>query len=103
MYALATGGAFKSIDGGATWNGLAGPSNVGGIVTLALEPATSTLYVAENDLAPKGYIASSTDQGVTWTPADTGFPKAVVLGLAIDPSNEEPCTPCLRNSAILTT
>jgi photosystem II stability/assembly factor-like uncharacterized protein len=61
--------------------------DVGGINSLALDPATSTLYVAGNDYPSfKAHIASSTDQGTTWTPADAGFPDAAVVGLAIDPS-----------------
>jgi photosystem II stability/assembly factor-like uncharacterized protein len=90
MYSLASGtmgGAFKTTDGGTTWYGLPGARNVGGFYALALDPATSTLYVAGNDLSPKGHITSSTDQGATWTAADAGFPNAVVLGLAIDPRN----------------
>jgi photosystem II stability/assembly factor-like uncharacterized protein len=88
MYLLATGGVFKTTDGAATWYGLPDARNVGGIYALALDAATSTLYVAGNDLSPKGHIASSTDQGTTWTPADAGFPGGVVLGLAIDSSKE---------------
>jgi photosystem II stability/assembly factor-like uncharacterized protein len=90
MFALASGtagGVFRTTDGGATWYGLPGLPPVGAIYALALDPATSTLYVAGNDLSLNRHIARSTDQGATWAPADLGFPNALILGLATDPRN----------------
>jgi photosystem II stability/assembly factor-like uncharacterized protein len=84
MYSLVWGaipGIFKATDGGTIWYLVRGGSNFGFGGDLAADPATSTLYVASGSL-----LISSTDQGMTWTPADLGIPNAAAFGLAIDPS-----------------
>ena len=77
-------GAFKSTDGGTTWN----PSN-GGIETslvrdFAIHPsAPNTVFAA----ASGNEVVKSTDGGATWSPSDTGLTGGGSQTLAIQPNN----------------
>ncbi|SPE29675.1 conserved hypothetical protein [Candidatus Sulfopaludibacter sp. SbA6] len=81
-------GAFKSIDGGATWYPIpiTGANTVGWQL-LGLDAAASTLYVSYFDNNHQIHIAKSKDQGATWTPADGGFPDWITAEFIFDPAN----------------
>jgi uncharacterized repeat protein (TIGR02543 family) len=77
-------GAFKSIDGGTTWN----VSNVGIETALvrdfAIHPsAPNTVFAA----ASGAEVVKSTDGGATWNPSDTGLTGGGSRTLAIRPNN----------------
>lgn len=79
-------GAFKSTDGGRTWDGI----NSGVVLALAVDPITpGTLYVGGQlglGQPGLGHVFKSTDRGDAWS--DTGFPfqpVCAVSALAIDP------------------
>jgi photosystem II stability/assembly factor-like uncharacterized protein len=89
------GGAFKSTDGGTTWNsiGLTGAA----INLLAIDPAQpSVIYAATegNYGTPRGFrgIFKSTDSGATWSAVNNGLGTLSAIGssvtaIVIDPSN----------------
>jgi photosystem II stability/assembly factor-like uncharacterized protein len=74
MYAGVDGGAYKSVDGGATWAWAGqGLDFVSPVSSLAIDPVrTSTVYAAQGQGAYR-----SLDGGVTWT--RTGPPGAFVV------------------------
>jgi photosystem II stability/assembly factor-like uncharacterized protein len=92
MYAVVAGmmyALFKTTDGGATWYALditgAGTGRTAG--TVALDPATSVLYLTYFDFGGGGHIVKSADQGATWTSAGAGLSGALVDVLLVDPRN----------------
>lgn len=78
-------GAFKSMDGGASWTN----SNARN-TSLVFDPQDeNTIYAIDGiNLAPYG-ISKSTDGGATWSPSNTGLAAGHVQSraLAIDPTN----------------
>src|SRR6266849_2452655 len=79
LYAVTSdGSAFKSADGGTTWNfiGLTSTS----VTAMAVDPLTQgTLYEGTSDRG----VLKSTDGGKNWS--GTGLTNNWVTGLAIDP------------------
>ena len=73
------GGAFKSLDGGASWKKFDGPNEL-----LVFDPQDPNTIYAINSM--KG-IVKSTDGGASWNPANSGLPPVQVFALAIDPLN----------------
>jgi len=76
-------GVYKSVDGGATWNG----SNQGlasaGVFSLAFAPSNPALLYASSNRLYK-----STDGGNTWSvPTNNGLLSLSYNALAIDPTN----------------
>ncbi len=89
LYAATYHGAFKSTDGGDTWNAAnTGLPDNSSVTALAIDPNTpSTLYVSSYSEVTGGAVYKSTDGGDTWNVANTGLPdNTVVTALAIDPT-----------------
>ena len=81
VYAGTEAGAYKSIDGGATWESI-GDFNTGCFV--AIDPSTpTTLYVGAG-----GAVYRSTDSGANWLPTGE-FSGATVLGIIVDPTDSQ--------------
>jgi photosystem II stability/assembly factor-like uncharacterized protein len=84
----ASGGVFKSVDGGSTWNdmtsGLPTDFSVHAIA-IAIDPVTTmaTLYVAFLG----GGMSISTDGGNSWSPFNTGLTDSWLHAIAINPLN----------------
>ncbi|HEY0782099.1 MAG TPA: hypothetical protein VGE98_06590 [Thermoanaerobaculia bacterium] len=82
---LAAGELFLSLDAGATWMRLEldaqGAQAIPGLVQVAWDPATGTLYTRRQN----GALARSSDLGATWRPADAQLP-ATVFDVAVDPT-----------------
>ena len=80
-------GAFKSTDGGTTWNA-AGAATIGTrtITALAVDPRHGELVYAGTSGAG---AFKSTDGGGTWSAALSGFPfpEITVNSLYVDPTN----------------
>ena len=75
--AAASGGLFKSTDGGGSWRAI----NSSNVLDLAIDPSTpSTLYAGTD-----GGVLKSTDGGESWTGIAAGL-MSFVRTLAIDPS-----------------
>lgn len=79
LYATASGGVYKSVDGGTTWsfsnNGLSETS------TIAIDPNNpTTLYVVSG----WGAVSKSSDSGINWSAISSGLPSQPILDLAID-------------------
>jgi hypothetical protein len=79
VYAVTEAGAFKSNDGGASWN------NAGMIaaVNLAIVPKPPSTIYAVTGCSGVGPIVKSTD--ASWNPASIGLPAVCCLTLAMDP------------------
>src|SRR3989454_550397 len=60
----ASGGVFKSTDGGASWNAI-GLTGVGGVLTLAIDPLTPTTLYAGTGISG---VHKSTNGGLSWSP-----------------------------------
>ncbi|MEW6363374.1 MAG: hypothetical protein AB1714_01905 [Acidobacteriota bacterium] len=79
-------GAFKSTDGGQTWD----PVNTGltysSISCLAGDPSRATEVLAGTY---DGGVYKTTDGGVTWNAVNTGLTGKDVYALAVDPSNPQ--------------
>ena len=73
------GGAFKSLDGGASWMKFDGPN-----APLVFDPQDPNTIYAINSVEG---IFKSTDGGTSWNPANFGLPPVQVFALAIDPLN----------------
>jgi len=73
--------AFKSANGGSSWN----PINIGMTVSivnaLIIDPRTPTTLYAGTDVG----VFKSTNSGNNWNASNTGLPVASVSALAIDP------------------
>jgi len=85
---LAGGPAFKSIDGGLTWNAVATAIARTSLQALAVSPsAPSTLYAgADDDIS--GGLYKSVDGGTTWTEADSGMSvDSRVHAIVVDPQH----------------
>ncbi len=78
-------GAYRSFDGGKSWEPM-GDLPVGvTISTVAVDPSTrGTLYVGVG-LTTGPHIYKSTDCGESWSPADSGLGMSGVATLSIDP------------------
>ena len=78
-------GAFKSTDGGVSWNsintGLTGSSV--DVSVLAIDPTNGLNVYA----VVGGGVFKSTDGGDSWTAINSGITNVVVSSLAIDPKN----------------
>ncbi|MDX6290259.1 MAG: hypothetical protein QOH42_2058 [Blastocatellia bacterium] len=83
---------FKTIDGGATWNGassgltftVAGQSVSPTINTLAIDPVTSATIYAATSVAG---IYKSTTGGANWSQSNTGLANATTTAVAVDRNN----------------
>jgi photosystem II stability/assembly factor-like uncharacterized protein len=96
-------GAFRSRDGGKTWQKILGPDENTGAIDLALEPGNPnvvyaalwatrrtpwSVYPPSN--APGSGVFKSTDGGDHWTALTSGLPKAPGrIGLAVAPSQPQ--------------
>jgi photosystem II stability/assembly factor-like uncharacterized protein len=95
MFAGATGGIWKSTDGGRTWQPLAvGPpfSAAASVVALAVDPrAPAAVYAgATSGLGDPGQgFFRSGNGGVTWDRSNRGLPGETIVALVADPSNPE--------------
>lgn len=84
LYASTDRGAFKSMDGGATWSALTigSSANAEVVVAFAVDPTTpATVYAASSDRG----VYKSTDGGATWNVNAVGLTGSV-QALAIDPT-----------------
>jgi len=63
---------FRSVDGGASWQRVAGTSLSFGYVAIRFADALHGVAVG-----PAGFTASSSDGGLAWTPRPTGVPDAM--------------------------
>ena len=108
--ATASGGVWKSTDGGATWKPLFDDQPISSIGSLAVAPADpNVIYVGSGEANIRGNVAAgngiykSTDAGKTWThvwkqegqigtmavdPRDANVAFAAVLGHAFGPNPE---------------
>ena len=80
-----SGGFFKSVDGGLSWNATSGGvSNLGGTVIsgLAVDPTASARVYATADVGVNQGVFRSTDGGATWSFTPLGF----ASGVAVDPA-----------------
>ena len=91
LYAVTSlGGVFKTVDGSASWGKSGAPLGI-----LIFDPQNpDTLYAVSGypDRATDYGILKSTDNGASWTPANSGLPtyggfQFPVSALAIDPQN----------------
>ena len=99
LYAGASGGVFKSTDGGDRWQAVyTGPpdefGNVPAVSALAIDPAnTATLYVStDGSFVGDSSVLKSTDGGANWREVNAGLAdedgQVPFFGaLAIDPAN----------------
>ena len=72
---------FATHDGGALWH--EGHAVGVGSHSIGVSPTDSnTLYVGTSP-----GVATSTDGGVTWTPAPSGYPDGITNAVAVDPQN----------------
>lgn len=73
------GGIFKSTDGGTHWQ--AANTGLGFVLSIVIDPrTTSTVYAASP-------VFKSTDGGASWQAADNGLGNAIVLAIAIAPTD----------------
>jgi photosystem II stability/assembly factor-like uncharacterized protein len=81
-----TGGVFKSMDGGNTWNAYQqGMPATFFVTALTIDPlAPSTIYAVVKSNKGGG-VVKSTDGGQSWTAVDDGLPSNFSGPLAIDP------------------
>jgi photosystem II stability/assembly factor-like uncharacterized protein len=93
VYAVASGGIFKTTDGGKSWRqvyfatandgGAAYPATVPATV-LAIDPQNpTTVYAGTN----QGGVVKSEDGGTNWTMVNSGLTGLRVYILAVDPQN----------------
>ncbi|MGC8789669.1 WD40/YVTN/BNR-like repeat-containing protein [Caldisericum sp.] len=88
IYAGTSGGVYKSVDGGYTWNRI-GLININ-VLSLKIDPKnTQIVYAAANvgSYGINGGIYKSTDGGNTWS--KTGLININILSLTIDPQNTQ--------------
>jgi photosystem II stability/assembly factor-like uncharacterized protein len=98
----ASGGVYKSTDGGATWSAAGGglpayqvaDGRYGGVQALAIDPKNpNTLYAANaRNVAFGGGVFKSTDGALSWNPVNSGllggiFNGAFITSLTVDPRN----------------
>lgn len=88
IFAGATGGLFKTVNGGATWERKEVGLGDKYIFAIAFDPQnTNTVYVATQ----LNQVYKSTNGGDSWTPSSTGLPTGVgevtANALAVDPTN----------------
>ncbi|OGO12505.1 MAG: hypothetical protein A2Y53_01860 [Chloroflexi bacterium RBG_16_47_49] len=83
IFAGSSGGVFKSIDGGASWNNInTGLANLN-VKALAISPDyTSDQTVYAGTIAG---IFKSSNGGISWTAVNTGLPNLNIVTLAISP------------------
>jgi streptogramin lyase/photosystem II stability/assembly factor-like uncharacterized protein len=82
----ASGGVYKSTDGGASWTAVnSGLSNLD-VQTLAISPAYSTDQTIFAGTAYYGGVYKSTDGGASWTAVNSGLSNLDVQTLAISPA-----------------
>ena len=80
----ASGGVFKSTNGGASWSAANSGLASTGVAALAIDPSsTATLYAAGGD---EGGVFKSTDGGARWAAINSGLSATSTRALAIDPS-----------------
>jgi photosystem II stability/assembly factor-like uncharacterized protein len=103
VYALTTGGIFKSSDGTAHWRRVYPAATSDGAAAypasvLAIDPQnTNTLYVgtAGSPATVDGGVFKSTDGGASWSAANSGLPSPssgsyrTAKALAVDPRNSD--------------
>src|SRR6266853_789344 len=77
------GGAFKSTNGGTSWNAVNSGLPLNAVVrALAVDPTIpTTLYAGTQS----GGAFKSTNGGASWTAINTGLTNLLVFALAIDP------------------
>jgi photosystem II stability/assembly factor-like uncharacterized protein len=86
-------GLFRSMDGGSSWNRLAGPSSQDGYKVIAIDPVTSTtLYVGTY---VEG-VYKSVNSGMSWNKVNVGLPiyndiflNQAIVSLVINPADPE--------------
>ena len=78
VYAVSSGGLFKSTDRGATWHGTAAAA----VSSLWIDPVDSTLYIGTTH----GDFVRSRDGGATFIPL-AATPGGTPNGVAFDPTN----------------
>jgi len=91
----ATGGVWKTTDGGANWTPLSDAWEHLAVNRIAIDPATpTTIYAGTGDFhGGYGYVnglMKSTDAGATWTKLGSEFAGLGVTGIVVDP--ETPTT-----------
>lgn len=92
----ASGGLFKSTDGGVSWNLLGSGLTATSIRSLALDPATPlTVYAGTMDgVVPTnsnlaGGVFKTTDGGLTWTSLSSGLLGSFVESVVLAPSDSQ--------------
>lgn len=83
VWAGSSGGVFRSIDGGATWNNVSGP--VADVARLAVHPLNPDMAFA---LSTSAGLYKTSDGGATWT-LDKDFAGIWPSGLFFDPRNPD--------------
>lgn len=88
MYAAAaTGGIWKTIDGGQNWSPLTDSLPVLAMTSLAMDPSNpQTLYAGSGEQLPGAGIFKTTDGGQTWVQLGQTAGFAYVWSLAISPT-----------------
>jgi photosystem II stability/assembly factor-like uncharacterized protein len=81
-------GAFKSTDGGLTWNGTNWGLRAIPVRTMAMDPQSPDILYSGTDFYG---VVKSTDKGMSWLQANSGltlkYPAESITALAIDPQN----------------
>lgn len=92
----ASGGVWKSIDGGSSWRALTDDQNSLAIGSIVLDPKNSSIVYAgtgEANYSANNYygagILKSTDAGATWTLTEGPFLHAYIGSVAVSPANSQ--------------
>ena len=78
-------GAFRSIDGGATWSEANEGSTYTDVASFGFSPAVATDGIVFAGTAGGG-LFKSTDAGQSWTQSNTGLTNGMVNAVAVSPS-----------------
>lgn len=83
IYAGTTGGVFKSLNGGGSWNRINDGLIDKQVQALAIDPSNSEIVYA----GTSGGVFKSTNGGRNWTPVNSGLSDTCAYTLAIAPSD----------------